>query len=606
MTDRAPPASPQAGPVSVALAWIGWPLWALMRPLGVQSFLRDLWRLSRPYFAGEDRWIGRSLLAVVVALNVGVVWLNVLFNDWYGRFYNSLEQKDEGAFFTEMKMFGVLAAIFIAVGVSRSLLNSYLQLRWRRWSTGRYLDSWLGRRAYYRIELLRGADNPDQRIADDVRLFISYTLSLSLGLLSAVLTLVSFVAILWGLSGPLTFALGGTDVTVPGYMVWVALVYALAGTWLAHLVGRPLIDLNFRRQKLEADFRFDLIRVRENAEPVALYRGEKIEREALGGRFGLVLANNWRIIVAEMRLGVYQIGYDQIAVVFPFLVASPRFFSGAITLGVLMQISQSFGQVQNALSFFISRYGDLAEWRAVMDRLLGFEAAIRAAETAPDGPEIVADPDAREVSIEDATLALPDGRALVEIPRLAFRPGERTLVMGASGSGKSTLFRTLSGIWPFGRGRVVVPADQRVLFLPQRAYLPIGTLRDAVRYPDETGRSDDAAVREALDAVGLGPFADRLDESAHWGNRLSGGEQQRLAVARALLYRPDWLFLDEATASVDEAMEERLYRLLRERLPKAAIVSIGHRPSLRRWHERILEVTRDPAGGTGALVEKPV
>jgi putative ATP-binding cassette transporter len=562
------------------------------------SFLRDLWLLCAPYFRSRDGWIGGALLIVVILLTIGNVWINVIFNEWNGRFYNTFQDKNEAAFFHEMKVFALIAGLAIAGLSAQYFVNQYLQLRWRRWLTERFMARWLEHRSYYRIEIARGVDNPDQRIADDVRLMLSYTMTLTLGLLNAVLTLVSFLFILWTLSGPIAATLGGTEITIPGYMVWVAIVYAGFGTLFAHLVGRPLIDLNFRKQKLEADFRFDLVRVRENAEPIALYAGEDREHAALSSRFGLVLGNWWQIITAQLRLSIYSVSYQQIAIIFPFAVASPRFFSGAITLGTLMQISQAFGQVQESLSFFITRYTDLAEWRAVMNRLRGFEIAIEAAGTASGGPSIVREPDRYGITTEGLVLEVPGGRVLASDVRLDFSPGDRALITGASGSGKSTFFRSVSGIWPYGSGTVRVPEDARVLFLPQKAYLPIGSLREVVRYPDLATPVDDSVIQQVLADVQLPQLADRLDEVAHWGNRLSGGEQQRLAIARALLYRPDWLFLDEATSSLDEPSEAHLYRLLNERLPKTGIISIGHRPSLRQWHQRHirLEPGKDTAG----------
>ncbi len=565
------------------------------------GFVADLVWLAKPYFRSGERWPALVMLAAVIGLTLLAVWIEVLFNDWYRRFYNALETKAEPAFWAEMKIFCWLALFYIGVALVNSFANQVLQLRWRRWMTAHYLDRWMAHRAYYAIELTRSADNPDQRIADDIRLFIYYSLDLALGLLSAVVTLFSFVFLLWTQSGPISFALAGNSVTIPGYMVWVAIAYALVGTVLAHYVGRPLIALNFAKQKVEADFRFDLVRARENAEAIALYGGERHERPALGERFDHVVAVVRRIIGAQLRLSAYTIGYTQIAIIFPFIVASPRYFAGALTLGALMQISSTFAQVQRSLSFFVGRYSEVAEWRAVMDRLKSFDAAIEAASEARAGASVESTT-AREVGAEHLTLALPDGRVLLEDAAVSFAPGTRTLIMGASGSGKSTLFRAVAGIWPFGSGVVRMPVAARPLFLPQRTYLPIASLRDAVRYPDPATRADDTAIREALEVVQLGHLKGSLDEVAHWQRQLSGGEQQRLAIARALLYKPDWLFLDEATASVDEEMERKLYTLLRERLPETGIVSIGHRVSLRALHERVLTLAKG-ADGKGRLVE---
>ncbi len=560
-----------------------------------REFVRDLIFLARPYFTSEERWSALSLLVLVIAVTLGLVWLEVIFNEWYGRFYTSLEKKDEAVFFREMKVFALLAFIFIAMSILEFLVQQGLQLRWRRWMTRRYLALWFTHRAFFRVELERSADNPDQRIADDIRTFIENSVTLTLGLLSAIVTFVSFVIILWTLSGPLTFALAGSPVTIPAYMVWAAIIYAFVGTGLAHLVGRPLIPLNFRKEKVEADFRFELVRTRENAEAIALYNGERHEEPALRERFGHVLDVWWSVIKVRTRLAAYSATYTQLATIFPYFVAGPRYFAGAITLGVLVQIASAFSQVQRSLSYFISYYRLLAEWRAQMHRLRGFNEAVTAAAAASGGPMLVVDKTAG-IAAESLTLALPDGRKLVENVDLSFAPNTRTLVMGPSGSGKSTLFRALAGIWPFGSGKVRVPEAGRSLFLPQKAYLPIASLRDTVRYPDPATAADDDAVRDALRAVRLGHLEDRLDEVAHWGQRLSPGEQQRLAIARALLYKPDWLFLDEATASVDEDVEKLLYGLLRERLPDTTIVSIGHRPSLKQWHDTILALRRDESG----------
>ncbi|MCW5747951.1 MAG: ABC transporter ATP-binding protein/permease [Alphaproteobacteria bacterium] len=563
-------------------------------------FLQDLWRLAVPYFRSEDRWPARALLLAVIAINLFNVFLSVQFNLWYGRFYNALQLKQWDDFVRELWIFSGLAALFIAAYFALFYVEQWLQLRWRRWLTTRFVDSWLTGRAYYRVELAHSVDNPDQRIADDIRMFIALSLSLLTGLLSAVVTLFSFLFLLWTMSGPLALSLFGTEVVIPGYLVWVALLYAIAGTWLTHVIGRPLVDLNFRRQRMEADFRFDLVRLRENAEPVALFSGEAREGAALGARFDKVIDIWWGYVRARLRLALFTNSYSQIATIFPYIVAAPRYFSGAFQLGQFIQIAEQFGQVQSSLSYFVTAYTDIAELGAVIGRLRTFERAIADAGAAHGidhrshaGPT---------VATADLSLALPDGTPLLDDLRLELPPGKATLIAGAAGSGKTTLFRALAGLWPWGRGAVNMPAGARVLFLPQRTYLPIGRLRDAVTYPAPPDSADDAAISAALQAVGLGPLAARLDEAAHWALRLSPGEQQRLAVARALLYKPDWLFLDEATASMDETDEATLYRLLRERLPDTTIVSIGHRPSLRQWHERLLTMRRGP-GGRRELVE---
>ena len=567
------------------------------------SFLVDWWRLVIPYFKSTEWPIAVPLLIGAILLTFSSVGLEVLFNDWSRRFYDSFQNKDEAAFWREIWTFAWLAALFIAVYMTRAIVSPYLRLRWRRWLTRRYLAHWFDGRGYYRIELQRSADNPDQRIAEDLRQLGEYTMELLLGFLQAIGLLLSFIVILWTLSGPLSLAPIGIDIVIPGYMAIAALVYALAGTFLANLVGRRLIPLNFQRQRLEANFRFGLVRVRENAEGIALYNGEQREAEVLNARFADVFANGWRVLFTQVQLVFYQSGYAQIAIIFPYLVTAPRFFAGAITLGVMMQTASAFGQVQKALSFFLDNYTQLAELRAVMDRLKGLQAATddKPATTVAVTPSAAAS----DVGVEGLTLSLPNGQPLLQDTTFSLPRGRATLITGISGSGKSTLFRALAGIWPFGQGTVHVPAGARVLFLPQKPYIPIGTLRDAVKYPDEHSTASDGQIVAALEAARLGHLAGRLDEDAHWSNVLSGGEQQRLAIARALVFKPDWLFLDEATASLDEAAEAAVYGELKAQLPDMTLVSIGHRPSLRQWHDRRLELQRAP-GQVGQLVEVPV
>lgn len=569
-----------------------------MRKVG--SFIGDWWRLVSPYFRSEEWPWAIPLLVGAIALTLGSVGLEVLFNDWSRRFYDALEKKDEAAFWREIMTFSWLAALFIAAAVTRYIVSPYLRLRWRRWLTGRYLAHWLDSRGYYRIELERTIDNADQRIAEDLRQLGEYTMQLLLGFISAVATLISFLFILWQLSGPLSLKFIGIDVEIPGYMAIAALLYAIVGTFLANVVGRRLISLNFMKQRYEANFRFGLVRVRENAEGIALYGGEQREMDMLNLRFADVFRNGWRVLFTEAQLTLYQAGYGQMAIIFPYLVTAPRFFAGAITLGVMMQTASAFGQVYTALSFFVTNYTAVAELRAVMDRLQG----LREASDKKPATAIAVEPQAggRDIAVEAMTLALPHGQTLLADTTLVLPRGTSTLISGSSGSGKSTLFRALAGIWPFGSGRVHVPAGARVLFLPQKPYIPIGTLRDAVKYPDEHSAASDSEIVAALETARLGHLASRLDEDTHWSNILSGGEQQRLAIARALVFKPDWLFLDEATASLDEANEAAVYDALKRQLPGTTLVSIGHRPSLRQWHDRRLELQRTP-GEAGRLVE---
>jgi vitamin B12/bleomycin/antimicrobial peptide transport system ATP-binding/permease protein len=568
----------------------------------LRRLLRNAWALTRPYWFSEDRWAARGLLLVVIALNLGIVFINVLLNRWNNTFYNSLQDKDYTVFVQQLIRFSWLAASYIIVAVYQLYLNQMLQIRWRRWLTERYLGAWLTDTAYYRMQLVAGeTDNPDQRIAEDLRLFVTGTLVLAIGGMRAVVTLVSFIAILWGLSGALTLPVGGFLVTVPGYMVWAALLYAIVGTWLTDRIGRPLVRMNFDRQRYEADFRFGLVRFRENTEGVALYHGEADEMRNFRGRFGAVVRNWWDIMRQQKRLTWFTAGYGQAAIIFPFVVAAPRYFRGEIPLGGLVQTATAFGQVQDSLSFIVSSYTEIAEWRSVVQRLVGFEEAldrVRAQAAAHDGIQR-SDGDAPTLAVENVELDVPAGTALITGVNLALARGESALLSGPSGAGKSTLIRAIAGIWPFGRGEIRVPRGS-ALFLPQKPYLPIGTLREVISYPTPAGGLDDRVLREALEAVGLPELAARLDESGHWALQLSPGEQQRIAFARALVQKPDWLFLDEATSAVDEAAETRLYQLVRDRLRGTAVLSVGHRTSLRAFHGRQLVV--QPNGSAPASI----
>ena len=561
------------------------------------STLALLWRLSVPYFRSEDRWAGRGLLAAVIAIELGIVAISVLINQWNARFYNALQEKNWDTFVSELLYFCALAAIFIVLAVYQLYLNQWLQIRWRRFMTNRYLTQWLDGGNHYRMQLLGdAADNPDQRISDDIQLFVDRTLSIGVGLLSSVVTLGSFVVILWSLSNEAPLRLFGVDMAIPGYLVWSALIYAVFGTWITHLIGRPLIGLNFNQQRYEADFRFNLVRVRENAEQIALLRGETAERNRLLERFSFVVANWLAMMSRQKKLTSFTAGYNQFSNVFPFIVVSPAYFAGAIQLGGLMQTSSAFGSVQGALSFFVSSYRQFAEWRSVIERIDGFEAAVAGGHRIADDPQaikVTTGDGAAGVSIDNLDLRLPNGQSLLDANGVAIRPHDHVLVNGPSGSGKLTLFRAIAGIWPFGSGTVTLPANAHVMVLPQRPYLPIGTLHAAIAYPALPEAFDAARVRDAIAAVGLPALTERLGEEAHWSRMLSLGEQQRLGIARALLNAPDFLFLDEATASLDEPAEATLYKLIGERLPETAVISIGHRSTLAAFHQRRLEVTRD-------------
>jgi putative ATP-binding cassette transporter len=578
-----------------------------------QSFAAQAWALTKPYFQSEQKWKARALLAAIVALNLGLVYMAVLFNDWNKLFYDSLQEKNAAVFWTQLGRFTYLAFAFIIIAVYKFYLTQLLELRWRAWMTDHYLRRWLSGHAFYKLELARftGApnaakgnpDNPDQRIQEDINLFTGYTISLTMGLLNAVVTLASFVGILWGLSGGFAFSFQGSAYNIPGFMVWMAVLYCAAGSFLTHYIGRPQIKLNFEQQRYEADFRHHMVRVREYSESIALDKGEAVERVQLDLRFSRLLGNYLALIKAQKNLIWFTSFFGQAAVVFPFVVAAPRFFSGAIQLGELMQISSAFGQVQGALSWFVDSYSSLASWRATTDRLTSFETSFAA--LASD-PMTLSSTDSAALQTHDLNVALPTGTVLLAGTALRAGAGDSVLLQGPSGSGKSTLFRALAGIWPFASGTLTRPAD--AMFIPQRPYFPNGPLRDALAYPEAPSNYTDAQLRQALTEALLPELAEQLDLADAWSQKLSGGEQQRLAIARVLLKKPKWVFADEATSALDEAAErsvyERLIALIRS--TQGAIVSIAHRPSVAAFHAQRWELEKLPDGAPALykLVEK--
>lgn len=567
-----------------------------LRTVSFLDALRRVGRLAAPYFRSEEKWKARALLAGVVALNLGTVYVSVLINEWSRVFYDALQAKNEPVFWTQLLRFTYYAMAGIFVAVFKFYLTQLLQVRWRAWMTRSYLTRWLSNRTFYRLELARygqqpvgvdgqvgqaNPDNPDQRIQEDLQLFTDYSVTLSMGILNSVVTLVTFIGILWGLSGPLSFGLGGHQLTIPGYMVWIALLYCVAGTTITHFIGRPLIGLNFRQQRYEADFRHHLVRVREYSEAIALDNGETVEHAQLDTRFSSVLRNYLSLIRQQKNLVAFTASFGQLAVVFPFFVAAPRFFSGAIAFGELMQISRTFGTVQDSLSWFVDNYDRVAIWRATADRLTTFDDAMRLHDT-PDGA-LVRDSDSGLHS-NDLDISLPDGTRLLTGAAFAVKAGDSVLLQGPSGSGKSTLFRAFAGIWPFAQGHVSVPNN--TMFIPQRPYVPDGSLRDALAYPNAAADFSDDALRQALVDALLPQLVDRLDDHDAWSQKLSGGEQQRLAIARVLLKKPSWLFADEATSALDAEAEKILYERLAASVKEAggAMVSIAHRASVGDHH----------------------
>ena len=553
-------------------------------------------------FAAPERQIAAAMVVLLVLINqaqVGILVRLSFFNrDWF----DAIQNHNASAFWQQLYLvFTPWAFVYVASALVEFFTQSMLVIRWRRWLTEHLVARWLAGHTHYRISLTgMQEDNPDQRIAEDVYRFIdggsdgsltAYGLySYSILLISTLSSLVSFAIVLWGLSE--SFTLPGTVIKVPGFLFWVALLYAGMGTLVTHLIGRPLIGLYFERQHREADFRFSLARLREYTEQVALLSGERAEQQVLGGRFGALIANYIALIHRRIKLLGFTSIFNQTSPIIPYVFAAPFYFAGTITLGVMSQTATAFGRVADALTFFITYYTSLAGFKSVVDRLTSFDHAIEQAQALDAaGPQCVPGAaDAGQIALTDVAIDLPDGRRIVEATTLTLRRGENVLLAGPSGSGKSTLFRAISGIWPYGEGRIRIPQGARVMVVPQKPYLPIAPLRAAVTYPAAPDAYSDDAIRQALMDVQLGSFADRLDREDVWSQRLSGGEQQRIALARALLMRPDWLFLDESTSAMDDKLEAELYAMLAERLPEATIVSIGHRATLAAFHRRRLDM----------------
>lgn len=557
-----------------------------------RQFFRDVWYLTKSYWQSEEKKKAFFLLGCIIALTLGVVYMLVLLNQWNNSFYSALQNYDAKKIFDELIHFSWLAAIYILLAVYSYYLQQTLILNWRRWLTTRFIDIWLQNKTYYNLQMFgKDTDNPDQRISEDVRQFVEMTLSFGIGILKAFCTFASFVVILYNLSGSLSFTFMGKTWTINGYMLWASLLYSVIGTYITHIVGRKLVKINFIQQKYEADFRFSMIRLRESAESVAFYRGEAQEGSVFKQRFKMLLDNFWKLVNKQKQLVFLNSGYSQIAIIFPFVVAMNRYLTKEVTLGGLMQVASAFGRVQDSLSYFVDMYSSIAQWQAVVMRLTCFGHHMHDVYQQAERFHVERFAAADVVEVNNMQINLPDGKPLLENISFTLHPGHNVLIKGVSGSGKSTLLRAISGIWPFVDGKIFLPERDKLMFIPQKSYLPLGTLRAALNYPGNKP-IDDTELIYLMDLCQIGYLKDKLDLEADWSHVLSVGEQQRLAFVRAHIQQPQWLLLDEATSALDEDTEANMYRLLQERLQQTTVVSVGHRSTLNKYHELVLRLNK--------------
>lgn len=557
-----------------------------------RQFFRDVWYLTKSYWQSEEKKKAFFLLGCIIALTLGVVYMLVLLNQWNNSFYSALQNYDAKKIFDELIHFSWLAAIYILLAVYSYYLQQTLILNWRRWLTTRFIDIWLQNKTYYNLQMFgKDTDNPDQRISEDVRQFVEMTLSFGIGILKAFCTFASFVVILYNLSGSLSFTFMGKTWTINGYMLWASLLYSVIGTYITHIVGRKLVKINFIQQKYEADFRFSMIRLRESAESVAFYRGEAQEGSVFKQRFKMLLDNFWKLVNKQKQLVFLNSGYSQIAIIFPFVVAMNRYLTKEVTLGGLMQVASAFGRVQDSLSYFVDMYSSIAQWQAVVMRLTCFGHHMHDVYQQAERFHVERFAAADVVEVNNMQINLPDGKPLLENISFTLHPGHNVLIKGVSGSGKSTLLRAISGIWPFVDGKIFLPERDKLMFIPQKSYLPLGTLRAALNYPGNKP-IDDTELIYLMDLCQIGYLKDKLDLEADWSHVLSVGEQQRLVFVRAHIQQPQWLFLDEATSALDEDTEATMYSLLQERLQQTTVVSVGHRSTLNKYHELVLRLNK--------------
>lgn len=555
-----------------------------------------IWGLIKTYWLSDQKLRAFIFSIVIVVMTISLVGVDVLINYWYNYFYDALQAYNKPQVIRLLVVFFVLAGVYIVIAVYRYYVSQLFGLRWRRWLTEQFIKRWFQKRSYYYLENFdQQTDNPDQRIQDDIGSLVSFSIDLSIGLISAVTTFVAFIYVLWQLSGELNIPLGrfGT-LHIPGYLVWVGVLYALIGTYFTFKIGRPLVPLNFEQQRREATFRFAAVDVRTHAENIALYRGEKHQQTILSRLFSRVLENWYFIILRQKLLLWFTAGYNQASVVLPLVVALPNYFDKVFLLGGLIQSIQAFNRVQESLSFIVNSYSTIAQWQAVTQRLTTFVNHMSEAEEhalLENHLKINKVPE-NKIAVADLMVKTPQDKILLDHINETFLHGNHYLLKGVSGIGKSTFIRAIAGIWPFAAGSVTYPRQQKIMYLPQKPYMPIGTLAEAILFPDKSHPQLEEKLPDVLHICNLDQFIPRLYETSLWSEQLSPGEQQRIAFARVLLHSPDWVFLDESTSMLDLNNEKYLYQMLKQQLPHCSTISVGHRPSLEMHHDHIIDMEK--------------
>ena len=547
---------------------------------------KQFWMFASGYLSPKRSIKPLLFFVLIVTLTLFSVRLSLVHSTWYNNMYTALQEFNQTVFWEQMILFCFIAGFSVAAALISYYLNQRFSINWIEWLNTELLEKWMDKRAYYKSQYIgNNLDNPDQRIQQDIQSYVKTTLSLSTGVIDAVTSMISYTILLWGLAGPMSLL----GIEIPRAMVYLVFAYVIFTTLIAFWLGKPLIRLNFANEKLNANYRYSLIRVKEYAESIAFYAGEKVEKSRLYKQFRAVIDNMWDIVFRALKFSGFNLVVSQISVVFPLLIQVGRYFEKQIKLGDLMQTLQVFGKLHSNLSFFRNTYDSFAEYKATLDRLTGFHYSVEAAQK-QSKTDITDHP--TDVIFQHLSVKSPMGKILIKDLNLTLTQGNSLLIQGQSGVGKTTLLRTIAGLWSYAEGKIFCP-QHNTLFLSQRPYLPQGNLLTALYYPDTTENVDLAKITRILERVQLAHLQDRLEQEQDWSRILSLGEQQRLAFARLLLHKPKVAFLDEASASLDEGMEHAMYRLISEELPNTTIISVGHRSTLVPLHQQQLELHTD-------------